>query len=348
MTTTMNQELPQDKSAWRQIVARYQTASLNRSVIQLITSVVPYFVLLVLMYFSLDISYWLTLLLAIPAAGFVIRIFIIFHDCGHGSFFASREANEWVGRFTGVLTFTPYHRWRRAHAIHHATAGDLDRREAGDVWTMTVDEYLESPPLKRLGYRVYRFPPIMLTVGAWMSFLVFERLWFWEKDKRARNSVIWTDVALLAIAVVATLTIGLKAYLLIQIPVICLAASAGVWLFYVQHQFEGVYWQRHEDWDYVDAALQGSSYYKLPSLLQWFSGNIGFHHIHHLSPKIPNYNLEQANNENSLFQIAPVTPRSSLKSLGFRLWDEENHQLVGFSEAKRAAELRSAPAKPNP
>jgi omega-6 fatty acid desaturase (delta-12 desaturase) len=297
------------------------------------------------MVLSLDVSYWLTLLLSIPTAGFLVRIFIIFHDCGHGSFFASRRANDLVGAFTGVLTFTPYHRWRRAHAVHHATAGDLDRREMGDVWTMTVMEYIEAPAVRRLGYRLYRNPVIMFTLGSWLSFLVFQRFWYRE-GKRERNSVLWTNLALLFIVVVASFTIGLKAYLLVQLPVLFLAATAGVWLFYVQHQFEGVYWERHENWDYMDAALRGSSFYKLPRLLQWFSGNIGFHHIHHLSPRIPNYNLEQCHNENPLFHIEPVTLRSSLNSLGFRLYDEEHRRLVGFGHLKTTPAM-AAPVAPD-
>ena len=329
--------------SWRKIVAQYHDPSVRRSLGQLLTSIVPYFLLLGLMVWSLDISYWLTLLLAIPTAGFMVRIFIIFHDCGHGSFFASRRANDWVGRITGVITFTPYYRWRHAHAVHHATAGDLDRREAGDVWTMTVKEYLEAPAAKRLAYRIYRNPLIMFTVGAWGSFIIGQRIPIAERSKRQVLSILWTDVALLVIFVIAGLTIGLGDFLLVLVPVLMLGTSAGVWLFYVQHQFEGVYWERHEDWDYVTAALRGSSYYKLPKVLQWFSGNIGFHHIHHLSPRIPNYYLERALEENPMFQIRPITLRSSLKSLRFRLWDEENRRLVGFDYLKTLA-LVPAPA----
>ena len=343
---TQTKQSPGERASWRKTVAQYHTPDVYRSLGQLATSLIPYFVLLYLMVLSLDVSYWLTLLLAIPTAGFLVRIFIIFHDCGHGSFFASRRANDLVGAFTGVLTFTPYHSWRRAHAIHHATAGDLDRRVMGDVWTMTVMEYIEAPAIRRMGYRLYRNPVIMFTLGSWLSFLVFQRVWYGEKGKRERYSILWTNLALLIIVVVASLTIGLKAYLLVQLPVLFLAATLGVWLFYVQHQFEGVYWERHENWDYVDAALRGSSFYRLPRLLQWFSGNIGFHHVHHLSPRIPNYNLEKCHKENPLFHIEPVTLKSSLKSLGFRLYDEENRRLVGFGYLKSIPAM-AAPAAPD-
>lgn len=319
---------------WRQIVAKYQTPDMRRSLWQLVSSLVAYFGLLSLMYFSLDVSYWLTLLLAIPTAGFMVRLFIIFHDCGHQSFFASRKLNDLVGAITGVITFTPYYRWRHAHAIHHATAGDLDRREVGDVWTLTVKEYLEAPKGKRIAYRIYRNPLIIFTLGAWLSFLLGQRIPIKERSRREMLSILYTDLALLVVFVVAGLTIGLGDFLLVLTPVMLLGTSVGIWLFYVQHQFEGVYWERHQNWSYVDAALKGSSFYKLPKVLQWFSGNIGFHHIHHLGPKIPNYKLERAYKENDLFHIKPITLRSSMKSLRFRLWDEENRRLVGFGYLK--------------
>lgn len=340
MTTVARSHPAEGPPNWRQIVARYHGSDVRRAVGQLLTSAAPMLGLMVVMYFSLRISYWLTLLLAIPTAGFMVRTFIVFHDCGHGSFFANRKANDAVGVITGVLTLTPYFRWRHDHAVHHATAGDLDRREAGDVWTMTVDEYLQSSQAKRLAYRVYRNPLIIFTLGAWLSFLVFQRFPTGKESKRERNSILWTDLALLVIGVVASLTIGLGDFLRILLPVVFIGTSAGVWLFYVQHQFEGVYWERHMHWSYVDAALKGSSFYRLPKILQWFSGNIGFHHIHHLSPRIPNYRLEQAYDENELFHIKPVTLRSSMRSLRFRLYDEENHRLVGFDYLKELSRRR--------
>ncbi len=326
-----------DKLAWRQAVAKYQQSDTRRSYWQVVNTLLPYFVLWYLMYRSLAVSYWLTLLLAIPAAGFMVRTFIIFHDCGHGSFFNSRKANDVLGFITGVLTFTPYYHWRHDHAIHHATAGDLDRRGVGDVMVLTVDEYLELPSWKRLGYRFLRNPFVMFAVGPLFVFLIVHRFAHRTAGKRERYSVIWTNLILLGILVFMGLTIGIKAFVLVHLPILVLGTSFGVWLFYVQHQFEGVYWERHENWSFSAAGLQGSSFYQLPKLLQWFTGNIGFHHIHHLSPRIPNYFLERCHNENPVFdQVKPLTFLSSLKSLTFRLWDEKNRKLVGYSHLKIA------------
>ncbi|MFZ2489516.1 MAG: fatty acid desaturase [Anaerolineae bacterium] len=347
MSTIPNRPADHAPPDWRKIVAHYQHAETRRAVGQIATSVLPLLALYVVMYFSLRVSYWLTLLLAFPTAGFLVRTFIVFHDCGHGSFFPNRKANDLVGIITGVLTFTPYYRWRHDHAVHHATAGNLDRREAGDVWTLTVDEYLAAPAWKRIAYRLYRNPLIIFTIGAWLSFMILQRIPTGKEGPRERNSIWWTNAALLAIFVAAALTIGLGDFLRILLPVIFIGTSLGVWLFYVQHQFEGVYWERRGQWSYVDAALKGSSFYQLPRLLQWFSGNIGFHHIHHLSPRIPNYKLEQAYTENDLFHIRPITLRSSMNSLRFRLYDEEQHRLVGFSylkEARRRQQTRTASA----
>ncbi len=231
-------------------------------------------------------------LLAILAGGFLVRIFIIFHDCGHGSFFQSRRANDILGFVTGVLTFTPYYHWRWQHALHHASSGDLDRRGMGDVWTLTLREYLEASRWKRFAYRVARNPLVLFTLGP-LFLLMVHRFCSPNAGRRERNSVHLTNLALLAVAIGLSLLFGVKAYLLLQLGVLLAAGIAGVWLFYVQHQFEGVYWERSQEWDYATAALQGSSFYKLPKVLQWFSGNIGFHHIHHLSPRIPNYHLEK-------------------------------------------------------
>lgn len=283
------------------------------------------------MYRSLEISYWLTLVLTLPTAGFMVRIFIIFHDCGHGSFFKSQKANDILGVITGLLTLTPYHYWRHDHAIHHAGASDLDRRGVGDVLTLTVAEYLALPWHKKVGYRIMRNPYILFTVGSFIVFVLTHRFWRPGVGKRERESVIWTNLALAAIAAVLWNLIGWQAILLVEVPILLIACSAGVWLFYVQHNFDGAYWQRHDKWEFFKAGMDGSSFYKLPKLLQWFTGNIGFHHIHHLSPKIPNYKLEQAFKENRLFQIKPVTIWISLKSLTYRLWDEQKQKLVGFN-----------------
>ena len=321
---------------WRQIVARYQEPDLRRSLWEIANSIIPYFVLMYLMFRSLEVSYWLTLALAPVTAGFVMRIFIIFHDCGHGSFFKSNRANAFWGFITGFLTFTAYYYWRRDHAVHHATVSDLDRRGIGDVKTLTVKEYQALPPLGKLGYRLMRHPLVMFVLGPPVVFLIVHRFARNDASRRERLSVYWTNLVILGLLVLVHFTVGWKAYLLVHVPVLLIGFSVGVWMFYVQHQFEGTYWEKHGDWDFVTAALKGSSFYKLPKILQWFSGNIGYHHIHHLSPRIPNYRLEACHNENPMFQeIEPITLRSSLKCVHFRLWDEEQHRLVGFDHLKK-------------
>ncbi len=327
---------PPGPSAWKEIVARYQKPSIPRGLWQIINTLVPYTALWCLMYFTVTISWWLTVPLAILAGAFMVRVFIIFHDCGHGSFLKSQRANHILGAITGALTFTPYFHWRWEHSLHHATAGDLDRRGIGDVWTLTVQEYLESSRWRRFAYRLARNPVILFLIAPLFVFLIKQRFAHAKADKRERRSVYWTNL-MVSVMVAGLISIfGLKAGLLLQLIVVGVAASVGVWLFYVQHQFEGVYWERGEEWDYTTAALKGSSFYKLPKILQWFSGNIGFHHIHHLSPRIPNYNLEKCHAAEPLFQtVKPVTLLSSLKSFTFRLWDEPSRKLVGYSHLRR-------------
>jgi acyl-lipid omega-6 desaturase (Delta-12 desaturase) len=337
----MNGTLPAYPSAdlrknWRKLVARYQQSDRRKSLWQLTNSIGPYFLLWGLMVWSLQISYWLTLALSVPAAGFLLRIFIIFHDCGHGSFFKSQRANAIAGYITGLITFTAFHYWTRDHAIHHATAGDLDRRGVGDVDTITVQEYLALPFWRRLAYRAMRQPFILFIFGAPLVFLVAHRFWRPGVGKRERNSVISTNLALLVLFLGLGLALGFKTVLLVQLPILWLGTIAGVWLFYVQHQFEGVYWRRHGEWDYLDSALQGASYYKLPRLLKWFTGSIGFHHLHHLAPRIPNYNLEKCHAENPVFQSVPtLTLFSSLRSLRLRVYDEQNRRLISFGEVRK-------------
>ena len=323
------------KFKWQNLTAKYTFPDTWRSVWQVVNSVVPFIVGWYLMYRSLEIGYWLTLLLAVPTAGFMVRNFIIFHDCCHGSFFKTIKANDRLGLVLGVLVLTPFYQWKHSHAIHHATAGDLDRRGTGDVYTMTVEEYLASPWYKKVGYRIMRSPMILFTIGAMIVFMLTHR--FWEKNagKRERSSVIWTNIAIAAVVGWLVIEIGWAAFLMVELPILLFACGAGVWLFYVQHNFEPSYWERHANWDFFNAGMDGSSFYKLPRLLQWFTGNIGFHHIHHLSPKIPNYKLEQCHNENPQFQIEPLTVRSSLKSLYFRLWDEKERMLVGWKVLKK-------------
>ena len=334
-------------SGWRQIVAKYQQPATWRGIWQVANTLVPYAALWYLMFLSLSVSYWLTVPLVLLAGGFLVRVFIIFHDCGHGSFFKSRVANDVIGSLAGVLCFTPYYRWRWEHAVHHACAGDLDRRGTGDVWTLTVQEYLEASRWKRFAYRLARNPFILFVLAPLFLFLVIERLPSAKAGRRERLSVYWTNLLLVILAAGMSWAFGLKTFLLLQLMVIAIAGSAGVWLFYIQHQFEGVYWKRGREWDYAAAALRGSSYYKLPKVLQWFSGNIGFHHIHHLSPRIPNYNLEKCHRSEPLFQAVPaVTLLSSLKAFRFRLWDEHRERMVSFRALRELS--RRAPSRATP
>jgi omega-6 fatty acid desaturase (delta-12 desaturase) len=335
-------ELTPGPSAWRQIVAKYQKPALGPGLWQVINTLVPYAALWVLMPLCASISWWLALPLAILAGAFLVRVFIIFHDCGHGSFFASRKANDLVGFITGVLTFTPYRHWSREHAIHHATSGDLDRRGTGDVWTLTVQEYLEASRWKRFAYRLARNPFILFGIAPLYLFLIKQRFAGPKAGHRERQSVAWTNLAILAVGVGLAWACGLETYLYLQLTILTVAGSAGVWLFYVQHQFEDVQWERGADWDYSEAALKGSSFYKLPRVLQWFSGNIGFHHIHHLSPSIPNYHLEKCHRSEQLFQtVKPVTLFASFKSFTYRLWDEQRQKLVGYRALRAARKQRA-------
>lgn len=318
---------------WKRLVAKYQIQDVRRSVWQLINTLVPYALLWGLMPFSLRLSYWMTLVLVILAGGFVVRIFIIHHDCGHGSFFKSRTANGICGFITGILTFTPYYLWRWEHAVHHASSGNLDRRGLGDVTTWTVQEYLAASPWKRFVYRVKRHPIVLFLIAPPILFLIRQRFSTRGASRREQLSVWWTNLAILGMILIMGSMIGFKEYLILQVAVMMVASSAGVWMFYVQHQFENVYWERANKWDHVRAALEGSSFYKLPRVLQWFTGNIGYHHIHHLSSRIPNYYLEKCHRAHAIFQeIKPITLLSSLKTLRLRLWDEHRRCMVGFNQ----------------
>jgi omega-6 fatty acid desaturase (delta-12 desaturase) len=324
-----------ETAAWKEIVARYQKPAFWRGLWQIVNTLVPYASLWFLMYVSLAVSWWMTVPLAILAGGFLVRVFIIFHDCGHGSFFKSRRANDVLGIITGVLTMTPYYHWQREHAAHHATSSDLNRRGTGDIWTLTVQEYLEASRWKRFAYRLSRNPVVLFVLAPLFVFLVKNRLPRAKASRRERHSVYWTNLGVLTMAIGLSYVFGLKEYLLIQLIIVLVAGAAGFWLFYVQHQFEGVYWERGDDWDYTAAALQGSSFYKLPRILQWFSGNIGYHHIHHLSSRIPNYHLEKCHKAEPLFQsVKPVTLFSSLKSFTVHLWDEQRRRLVGYGHLR--------------
>ena len=321
------------KPTWYQTTARYGHSDLRRSLWQLLDTFVPYCLLWALMIHTVQrgYPYWTTLTLALVAGGILVRIFIFFHDCCHGSFFASRRANTILGYVSGILTFTPFEDWRFAHNLHHATAGDLDRRGVGDIWTMTTEEYLATPLRRRLAYRIYRNPLVLFGPGPALLFLFFQRFSTKGAGKRERKSVVLTNVALLIIVGIASLTIGFQTYLLIQLPIILIGASLGLWLFYIQHQFESAYWVHRESWDPMKVALWGSSYFKLPQILQWFTGNIGLHHIHHVRPNIPNYNLQRCHDDTPAFHaIKPVTVRTSFQSLRLALYDEKQQKLISF------------------
>ncbi len=321
--------------SWREVVARYQRPSVRAAVTQLVTTLVPFLTLLVAMYWTLSISYWLTLGLGVVAAGFMVRTFIIMHDCGHGSFLPSRRWNDIVGFTTGVLTLTPYVQWRRDHAIHHATSGNLDDRGVGDISTLTIREYLALGWFGRFRYRVYRNPLVMFGIGPlWL--MLQHRIKVFGAGRREAMSVMMTNLALAAIVVGLAFLIGWQAILLIWFPVFMIGGAAGIWLFYVQHQFEDTYWAGEGEWNYATAAIQGSSYLKLPRPLEWITGYIGVHHVHHLSPRIPNYFLRRCHEENPMFHsVRVITLGESLRTIRLKLWDEDARELVSFREFRR-------------
>ena len=328
------------RPAWIAQLKQYESPVLSRAIWQLVNTLVPYIGLVVLMYLSIRAEYpvWVTLLLSLPAAAFLVRIFVIFHDCVHGSFFASRKANRVVGTILGLLTFTSYGEWQFGHGVHHSTSGNLDRRTIGEVKTLTVDEYRASSPLDRLGYRIYRNPLFLFFVAPLLLFIVTQRVPHKGAKPRQVLAVWITNVLLAGIVVLAAFTIGLPTYLLIQLPIMYFAGMAGIWLFYVQHQFDPGYWERAEEWDSFDAALEGSSYYKLPAVLQWFTANIGLHHVHHLRPRIPNYNLQRCLDAIPDLQLEDhLTIRQSLASVGMNLWDEANKRLIAFRDLPKLA-----------
>ncbi|RID82715.1 fatty acid desaturase [Peribacillus asahii] len=319
----------------RKQIAPFEKSNVKTSVKQLVNTIPPFILLWVAAYYSLGISYWLSLALSIIASGFVIRIFIIFHDCCHQSFFKSRKANDVLGTITGIITLFPYEKWKRDHSIHHATSSNLNKRGTGDIWIMTVEEYVNASFWVRLQYRLYRNPLVMFGLGPAYLFLVSNRFNRKGARKKERMNTYVTNVSVIVLYTLLCLAIGWQAFLMIHLPIMFVSGLLGIWLFYVQHQFEDSYFEEEENWDYVKAAIDGSSYYKLPKLLQWVTGNIGFHHVHHLSPKVPNYHLEKAHDSTPpLQQATTITIRSSLKALRFRLWDESRKTFVGFHEAK--------------
>ncbi len=316
-------------------IATYEQADTRKSVIQIINTIGPLVLLWYAAYLSLSISYWLTLAIAVVAAGFLVRTFIIFHDCCHQSFFKSRLANDILGNITGVLTMVPYRQWRYAHAVHHATSSNLDKRGTGDIWILTVEEYLASPLWRRIAYRIYRHPLVMFGIGPIAIFLIAYRFNRKGAKWRERVNTYLTNGSIAALYALLCWAIGWQAFVMIQLPIFFIAGMFGIWLFYVQHQFEPSYFEHQDEWSYVQAAVEGSSYYKLPKPLQWITGNIGFHHVHHLSPRVPNYYLEKVHQTTPLLQKATtITIGSSLKSLRYRLWDVKHNTFVSFKDIK--------------
>jgi acyl-lipid omega-6 desaturase (Delta-12 desaturase) len=318
---------------WAIALKRFEEPSSGRAAWQIANTLIPYLGFLVLMYFTTlwHLPVWVTLLLAIPAGGFLIRLFIFFHDCVHGSYLPTQRGIRILGNILGILTFTPFAEWRHTHGVHHSVSGNLDRRGIGDVWTMTVDEYVASKPFRRLRYRLFRNPFIMFGLGPIGMFFIVNRFPGPHSTRRQILNVVLTDIGIAVIILIAAFTVGIKAYLLIQLPVLYFAGIAGIWLFYVQHQFDPSYWARTEDWGSMEAALQGSSYYKLPGVLQWITGNIGLHHVHHLRPRIPNYNLQRCLDETPELRLEnPLTFRRSVKSVRLNIWDEKSNQLLSF------------------
>ena len=327
-----------DARGWAQILARYRAPSPTRSTVELVITAVPLVLLWFLMWATLDLGYWLSLVLAVPAAGFLVRLFMIQHDCGHGAFFHRRATNDWVGRVIGVLTLTPYDFWRRKHAIHHSTSGNLDRRGIGDIDTLTVREYLARSRWGQLGYRVYRHPLVMFGLGPAFLFILEHRLpvGLMRNGWMPWLSTMATNAAIATVAAAIIWFVGIGAFLLVHLPVMLLAASAGVWLFYVQHQFENTVWAHDRAWNLQAVALHGSSHYALPGILRWFTANIGVHHIHHLCSRIPYYRLPLVLRDHpDLDGIGRLTLLQSFRCVRLVLWDEGRQRLVSFREMRR-------------
>jgi acyl-lipid omega-6 desaturase (Delta-12 desaturase) len=321
---------------WAETLAPYAQPRLVRSLVDIATSVVPYLILSVLIYNVIGYSVLLALALAIPTAGFLVRTFVVFHDCSHGSLLPSKRANAYVGAVLGLMVLAPFHRWRHDHAMHHASSGDLERRGVGDLPTLTVAEYRARTPRGRLAYRAFRNPVVMFGVGPIFAMIIGPRIAKRAQRPRLRHSVLLTDLSLLAIVGPLCWWLGVVNFLIVWAPAALLAGSAGIWLFYVQHQFEDAYWESAEQWSYADAALRGSSYLRLPRVLQFFSANIGLHHVHHLNAKIPNYNLQRAHDENEMFHGVPVLSLGDgLRAVRLKLWDEEGGRMLTFAQAKQ-------------
>jgi acyl-lipid omega-6 desaturase (Delta-12 desaturase) len=323
---------------WTDILAPYARPRLGRSLVDIVTSMVPYLALSVVIYQTIGYSVLVALALAIPTAGFLVRTFVVFHDCTHGSLLPSKRANAYVGAVLGLLVLSPFNRWRHDHAVHHASSGDLERRGVGDLPTLTVAEYRARSPRGRFAYRMNRNPLVMFVIGPIVAMVIGPRIATRAQRPRMRHSVLLTDLSLLAIVVPLCLWIGVVNFLIVWAPAALLAGATGIWLFYVQHQFEDAYWESAEEWTYADAALRGSSYLKLPRVLQFFTANIGLHHVHHLNAKIPNYNLQRAHDDNELFHGVPVLSLwDGLRAVRLKLWDEDSHRMLTFAQAREPA-----------
>ncbi|RCW22529.1 omega-6 fatty acid desaturase (delta-12 desaturase) [Ciceribacter lividus] len=325
-----------DAAAWLKTLSRYRQPRARRSVFELLVTIVPFAIFWFLAYFSISRGVWLGLIFVVPAAAFLLRLFMIQHDCGHGSFFARRGIDDWVGRLLGVLTLTPYDYWRRAHAAHHASAGNLDERGVGDITTLTVAEYRSLSRMGRLGYNLYRHPLVMFGIGPAWLFLFKQRLPFGMMRSGALPwvSTMATNAAIVVLAGVLVWLIGIGPFVAIHLPIVLLAGAAGVWLFYVQHQFETTHWAKGDDWHFPEAALHGASHYDLPLVLRWITGNIGIHHVHHLSSRIPYYRLpEVLRHHPELASIGRITLWESLKCVKLVLWDERSRKLLSFRDA---------------
>lgn len=326
----------QKKRSLLKDMAPYEKSDIKASIFQIVNTFIPFFALWYLAYLSLDVSYLLTLPIALVAAGFLVRIFIVFHDCCHLSFFKSKKANAILGTISGVLTFFPYEQWKHDHSIHHATSSNLDKRGVGDIWILTVDEYLEAPWWKRLAYRLYRNPFVMFVLGPFYMFLIVNRFNRKKARKKERLNTYLTNAIIAGVVGLLCWAIGWQSFVLVHLPIFFVSGAAGIWLFYVQHQFEETYFEHESEWDYVKAATDGSSYYKLPKVLQWLTGNIGYHHVHHLSPRVPNYLLEKAHDNTPPLQtVTTITILTSLQAIRFRLWDENNKEFVSFKDIKQ-------------
>ena len=330
----------EDFEGWQRAIKKYTKPNSNLATWQIINSFGGLLVCWIIMAFAYTyLGLWASLIMAFPTSGFVMRIFIIQHDCGHGSFYKSQKINDRVGGICGIFTLTPYKPWRHNHAVHHANHADLDDRGIGDIWTLTVDEFKDASPLKKIGYRVFRNPLFLFGIAPTIQFLILQRFHYGMTAKwnRSNNlSLLGTNLGLIIIFVIPALILGWREALILWLPVWWIASSLGTWLFYVQHQFEDTYWEHNQDWDYTLAAMHGSSYYELPTVLQWFTGNIGFHHIHHLSPRIPNYYLEACHRENEIFQkVVKLTIFTSFDTIFLTLWDESARKLISFRQALR-------------